>query len=532
MERLVVRRSNKRWRRSAALAAGALVLVIAAAVAPGFLRDASDGTVASAERRRAIEPIDWAVGASSFEPPQFAVRVPASAGGLGVDSDAADAGNSDDPRGLVWELVAELEALAVSTATFHASALPVIERLAEACRASSGAESSSAIERSVWSELLEDVAFDEQRSELVRGAVALAIAPGLSESEFWRLFDSWLATPRDGSLELVRAVALTAAMRGEPSACERSISLRKLAQLPSRDDEDAPRLYPLVLERVGPPDAGARLRRWIDAPDARLKWFAIGAAVPDDEASRRAALDYFATAELLWCVWAHQAVQDARVERELVRAALVESEAPAPAELLVLRATHFVMHTLSECRAPLRDAIDTARASANPLVRSLTATMDGLHLGGFGIDALERIERLRYSGEPVDVNRRTLLLLEAGEALRSIPAEAAAQREQAIEYLRSLAEDAALDEIARNLALSAVFEGATWPETQRVARAVLIEGRDPLRNGMAIEALTQHASAGGARAREAIALLKTLVELARDEGARTMIARALEGLGA
>ncbi len=425
-----------------------------------------------------------------------------------------------DPLVDVWALVAQLEALASTRSTYHDQALAVIERLTEACRTVEATDSASAPKSDVWSTLLEQVVRAGERSELVRGAVALAIARGLPEADFWRLFDEWLLLPREGSLELVRAAALAAALRGDDAPCHRGLALGRLAALPGAEDE-RPGIYPLVLDRLARPAASAALKAWIDLPDRRRRLFRVAAPIVEDALERAAAVDYFVAAEVLYCVWGHGALADSATERNLVSTALLEGVDAKDADLLTLRAAHFLLRSLVECSARIADGAKRARASSTPLVAGIARSMEGLGVGGLSLELMAELERLRYSRSSADEGELMMNLMDAGAALVELSRSAPADRLQAIEYLKAFASDSNVTEFGRNSALMALVDNVSWSELLLIARETLERGDSGVQAATAIDALLTGVGGDSGRRSQAIALLS-------DVSARSRIAVVLE----
>lgn len=533
--------SKARTRTLALLGAATLVAAVAVLLRAAFedsnsvsAAPSSTWPSASTDRGRALRPpAEDDLGTRSVA----ANTTTADLAAAPVDSQPAPAASSDPDE--VWALVAQLEALARAPTSFHAKALPVIERLTAACERRAERDASPGTSpdaknatdvganSSIWDDLLARVVRDAGRDPLVRGAVYLATATGLAESAFWPVFDEWLAQSEPVQLELVRAAALASTLKGEPSDCSRKLALRALAALPREDDSAAPGVYPLVLGSIAPAGAGAALRRWLDASDPRKELFRLGAPAPTDEGDRRAASDYFVTAELVFCVWAHQCLRDSLVERELVRVLLMEDADSQPPNVLLPRAAHFVAHSLAECNRDLRRAVDLASTSSSSLVKSLSKMMRSLNVAGLNDELLERIEQLRYATSRREVSKLVGLVVEAGESLGALSHSATGEREQALEYLLGLAEDPAVESTARGVALTILFDGATWDETLSVARKTLMRGAEPLYCSMAIGRLQAGVEQRAERLGEVLALLGQVASGGPTQVARELASEAL-----
>ncbi len=457
--------------------------------------------------------------------------VPAAAPQASTATPQATAASSTpaDPLAEVWALVAQLESLASKPASYHDQALPVVERLTEVCRALDVSNAALTSDTDVWGTLLAQVVRSNERHELVRGAVALALARDLPEADFWRLFDEWLALPRDGSLELVRAAALAAALRGDEAPCHRELGLSRLAIMPSGEME-RPGVYPLSLSRVASPAAGAALRRWLQLPDSRRALFRGETPSIADAHVLAAALDYFVTAEVLYCVWGHGAVVNSAVERELVQTALCETGDSSAPDLLTLRAAHFVLRSLAECNAGLADGAYRASSSSIPIVAGLAKAMESLGGSGLDLKLMAEIERLRHSRSGDDESDLLLLLVQANDALAVLGRSRTAGRENAIEYLLSLAEDSNVTEMGRGAAMMAVTDNATWDELLRVVRRAIGSGLAGMQSYTAISSLVDAAGDDPGRKLQALQLLEGLVSPSLDPEVLETINTALSQL--
>jgi len=245
-------RHNAPFRRRAFAVGLALALVFAAAWLVFWPRAADGDTQAagptragvSASERTApdeVERTTAAAVAARSELPLDAKPAPASVSAL------APAHERVHPA---WPLVAELEQCAQDTASFHARALPVVERLEAACRAEplslasaaneasggavhiTGAPAPSATSKApdavppaatpvsevarIADELFTRVVLSQEQSALVRGAVLVALAQQLDERSFWTVFDDWFAAGARTHDELLRS--LWRSLRASPRA--------------------------------------------------------------------------------------------------------------------------------------------------------------------------------------------------------------------------------------------------------------------------------------------------------------------------
>jgi hypothetical protein len=466
-----------------------------------------------------------------------------------------------------WPLVAELEQCAQDTASFHARALPVVERLETACRAeplspasaaneasggaahTAGAPAPSAAPRGpdaapsaatpigeaarIADELFTRVVLSQEQSALVRGAVLVALAQQLDERSFWTVFDDWFAAGARTHDELLRCAAFAASRRGALTPCRQALSLAQLAGLPTSGASALPSYFALRLDRVVPAAAGVTLRRWLDSDDPRRVGFGggSGAAARGLTAAEQAAgLEHFVTVELVYCVWALQCVTDLEVERSLLRTARMESGGGEALERMCVRASNFVLHSLAGCNSRLLEAASAARTSQNPILSTLAQMMQDAAVGGLSLDMLERIERLRYSREGADTVELMLLLIDLGEPLGAVPLDALAQRAQFTDYLTSIAADRNVDSTVAAGALSALQKGGTWTELREATAVVLRTDLDVLSYVLAAGALRERAAAQPALRSEVVAHLRALEAQGLTPAAASAVAELLAEL--
>lgn len=533
------------------VALGSLALIALALVLRnlGGAGSASEAATRAPAQATAVEATSPTVLAATGSEQRGDVPVAAPSTASAASSATGPAPAIADPLADVWALIAQLEALANKPATYHEQALALIERLTELCESlesgpgstpiAGGVATSSTTDQAardtageavdVLGVLLEQVVRSVERNELVRGAVALAIARRLPEADFWRLFDEWLALPREGSLELVRAAALAAALRGDEAPCHRELGLSRLNAMPGSEAE-RPGIYPVSLRRIASPAAGAALRRWLDLPDSRQVLFRGETPAIEDTKALASAIDYFVASEVLFCVWGHGAVVDSVVERELVRTALCEACESGPPDLLTLRAAHFVLRSLAECNAGLADGAHRASVSPIPIVAGLAKSMEALGGGGLSLKMMAEIERLRYSRSREEESDLLLLLVQANDALAVLGRSRTGGRENAIEYLLALAEDANVAEMGRGAAMTAVTDNSTWDELLGVVRRALASGVAGMQNYTAISALVDAAGNDSGRKQQALQLLEGLVSPSLDPEVLETINAALAEL--
>lgn len=548
--------------RRRALAVGLALLVVVAATGLLLWPRGADGQAQAAAPTPSGPPPSGATSSSEVEP-SSATSAAARRELLAkepVASHPAQAPKVEHERAHpAWDLVAELERFAQDAGTFHARALPLVERLDAACRtqplwlgavaraegeprAAALADSSSAQDGSDSSGSLEDatpggpaqpattpgqariveelftrVVLAGERAALVRGAVLLALAEQLDERRFWSVFDDWFAVGARTHDELLRCAAFAASRRGALTPCRQALSLAQLAGLPTSGASALPSYFALRLDRVVPTAAGVTLRRWLDSDDPRRVGFGARAGADSTAATRSAAaveqsasLEHFVTVELVYCVWALQCVTDLEVERSLLRTARMESGGGEPLERMCVRASNFVLHSLAGCNSRLLEAASAARTSQDPILSALAQMMQDAAVGGLSLDMLERIERLRYSREGADTVELMLLLIDLGEPLGAVPLDALAQRAQFTDYLTSIAADRNVDSTVAAGALSALQKGGTWPELRDATAVVLRTDLDVLSYVLAAGAIRERVALQPALRSEVVAHLRAL----------------------
>jgi hypothetical protein len=421
-------------------------------------------------------------------------------------------GESEVPRkeDRVAGILARLRALAKDPSTYHRQALPLIDELSRAC-ADEPAQDSNPSPPPAHEELLVSVVEEPSESALVRGAVFLALATRLSESEFWRTFENWTLGDPEVPLELVRTAALAASRRGTPSPCNAELSLKRLAALPISGSTPMPGFYLLALDRIAPAGACVSLRQWLDTDDPRRRLFRPSTAPPPADLDLSAAADYFVTVEVLFCVWGQQSLVDSEVESAVVAEALIDGAGQQDGTFERVRAALFLIYSLSSCSARFDNAGTRAAASREKAVAGLATVMQRMAVGGIGNALVEEIENLRYSHASKDVGKLVLILSDVGQNLGSA-GQAAKEHETALDYLEWLAADPYVDGRARSMALTAIVKSGSWEVVRRATRAALLQLDDDTLGAVALTSLVTESGKSPERRAEVVLLLREIHE--------------------
>jgi hypothetical protein len=406
-------------------------------------------------------------------------RAPSESSVVAGSEEPVDANTPErDLRREAWELVAQLEDLARAPKTFHGAALPVVDRLTEVCssEAPRGGEDSALDARTVVEELHRDLVADPERDALVRGAVFLALAPVVSEIEFWGTFSEWTSGHPLVPLELVRAAALAAARTGGLSPCKFPLPLAKLTELPTLGSPDLPGFYPLALDRIASGRACDAIRRWLDLDDPRKSLFRIRDSAPPADADLAAAGDYFVTVEVLLCVWGHRSLEDTLVERAVLAEARFSLEDLPERGLVSLRAANFLVLSLARCNESFLDAAVAMTADSDAPNLDFVSEMQGMLGEELGLVTIARLERLRYSESPSDQADFTLALLELRNEFRRGETHDPDQRAVLLDYLCGVAADPGASSIVRTCAVNAIGSGGSWDAIREAAATSFQQG--------------------------------------------------------
>lgn len=415
----------------------------------------------------------------------------------------------------IWSLVAKLEALAEDPESFHELALPVLAKLTEACGNLECA-----------TKLLGEVILDDERDPLVRGGVLIAVATLLPANSFELTFRGWF-TGADTEVELLRAAAVAAALRGVESHCGVALDLAYLGLLQGQGDQEnlrLPGIYPLRLRRTVGQSHAEVLRGWLDDAETRARSVESSAAARDP----KELTEFFVTTETVFAIWGHAALQDPEIEEVVVQRTLGTDAQHDPGALLQLRVAHFLVHSLAPCNDRFFDLVVRMQASEDPVVSAMTASMEGHLSAGIGVALMSKIENVRYSTEPGDYALLSACLLEVGDGLASIadPNEL----EWALEYLDNIVQDELVHPTARSIALSTLGENGQWPALARSFAGVVRRGVSRELYAAAVTSLMQAAGADPVRRSELVTLLDNAREFATDPWVRSSLTAYLEEL--
>lgn len=378
--------------------------------------------------------------------------------------------------GAIWSLVAELEALAANSETFHRLALPVIERLTHACQDHQQSNGETEESEPIARLLLNELVLVPERNDLVRGAVFLSIATLLPAEEFERTFIEWF----DGgetSFELLRSAGTAAALRGEAFDCGMTLDLSFLGRFQTGRDETLPHIYPLRLKRMIRMSESEAIRSWFQAMDSTRRLILPSSRTDSPEEQARLQ-DFVIASELLFALRGHRALVDSEIEDLLLERTSQISIATAQqtVDLVDFRATVFLVHSLAICSNTMLDLTITMSESKDPLLSSLSGQMEGVVSGGFGVALLSKLENLRYAEKKSDRIELFLSLSDAGESLSAMPDPTDFKR--SVAYLDSFALDRGVDHRARAAAIGAIAEADQWEVFSKSARTVLL-ANDP-----------------------------------------------------
>jgi hypothetical protein len=394
----------------------------------------------------------------------------------------------------MWELVDRLRALAANPLTFHARALPLVNRLGRLAAISQerdahsfgraggdgpGAGVQGSKERTQVAGLLELVVRSRQESDLVRGAVLLALATVLDPEDFRSVFRAWLEGPAS-SAELRRSAALAAAQRGSTSPCVYPLDLERLARLPFEGAVEAPPYYELRLDRIVGPYEAELLRTWLMARDPRAERFTLAAAAgaQADPTELEALAEFFVTSEILFAVWGHRGLIDEQIRDVVRHEALLDASHKWSPSLIHFRVASFLVHSLAPCDDGLRAAAEHMASSGEPFLTSMAGQMAKLGSRGLNSDQIARIEELRYSTDPREEIQLMRLLMAAGEGLEDLSQLDPRACEDACLYLNEIVQDPSVTEGPRAGALTAIA-GSGQADLVFESASSALRGRGP-----------------------------------------------------
>jgi len=407
-----------------------------------------------------------------------------------------------------WELVAQLEMLAKTPASFHAAALPLVERLTELCSRDVNDDRVDDAGRGIAQELHFAIVLDPTETTLVRGAIFLSLATLLSEADFWSTFDAWYSGDPGFPLELIRTAALAATRIGSPSPCKHALELENLAALGKGKDSARPGFYPLTLERIAPARACAAIRRWLDSGARGRELLRAGSGSPSPSADTAAASDDFVTAEILFCVWGQQSLRSPEVELAVLQEALLQDLESPGHDRMCARAANFLVCSLAMCSKAFLGAAAEIGSSSDPVLAAMARSMQGPTGDGLAITSVARLESLRFSEDANDHSDLIVMLTRIGERFGRSHATDLEQRTVALDYLGGLVADIGVAESARACALMAIARDGSWPAIQRAANLGLRQGSHSLLSAIALDALVAHARSNPARRSEVLEMLR------------------------
>ncbi len=384
----------------------------------------------------------------------------------------------------VWDLIAELERIAVQEEEFHHLALPVMRELTRAC----AAEELSA-------EIMETVVYAADQNVLVRGAALVSVATLLPQPAFELGLLGWFGSERT-PLELLRAAAIAAALRGEDSRCGLPLDLAFLCELQRKGDAGElrmPRIFPLRLERTVNQAHGDVLRRWLLTAEARATALYTAEAGPD----MPQVAELLVTAELLYSVWGHAALNDFEIEAVVLEDAFKPEEKRGDDGLFYLRASNFLVHSLAPCNDRFFELVTKMAEMEDGILDSFATAMEGHLSNGLSVSLLAKIESVRYSIEGVDYIVLCEHLMTVGDGLASItdPEEL----ERAFAYVEDIVQDEMVHQSARSTAIMTLEEHAPWEVLVRAVADVIQPGISSSLYAITVTSLVQEAGSDLAR---------------------------------
>lgn len=413
---------------------------------------------------------------------------------------------ADESERELWALIAQLEELAKAPDSFHELALPVIAELDQVCAEAGTAQ-----------DVLEQVVTSEERSELVRGAALLGISTRLRPEDFDATFLNWFGV-NAAPTELLRAAAIASALRGERSYCSLPLDLEFLGQLQAAGDTaelPLPRVYPLRIERIPNAVHLDVLGGWVDTAAAEVSAIepaAIG--------------DFFVTAELVFAIWGHAALQASSVESVVLGEAFKDEEQRASSNLMYLRVANFLVHSLAPCNDRMFDLSVQMAESEDPVVAMLSKAMSEHMAGGIGIALMAKIESVRYSTEVASSATLSSYLIEVGEGLASIADPY--QLEQATSYLDAIIQDPIVDGTARAMGLLVLSDHAPWEALFTSAAGALQPGAPAELSAIALTSLVERAGSDHARRARVRVLFEGVMGHASEGGPHSSLAEYIE----
>jgi len=379
---------------------------------------------------------------------------------------------ADDSEALgttLADLVAELERLALRPDEFHAAALPLVRRIEDLCARIPATSIES--NEDVRSVLLDPVVRNGLADPLVRGAVFLGLASPLPTDAFRETFDVWMRD-RLLPLELVRAAALGAVLRGGTSPCDARIDLTKLQQLPTDGTVPFPNVYPLSMTSVVGDHEAAVIRERITDFDALIDRLERTQLAPRDPDLLIEAGESFVAREVLLLTLGHRSIVDPELEAFVLSRAALDGSSGSPVAVDV-RAAHFVVNSLSNCSERYLDFISESARSDSPIRSGLTHMMQDASVGPLTLENLARLQSLRHAESDTDASLFMLEISEIAERLAAEEEGGELYRGQYVDFLGEIASDPIEPEMVRMAAMNGLRVAGEWDAAVRAASTIL-----------------------------------------------------------
>jgi hypothetical protein len=385
--------------------------------------------------------------------------------------------------------------------------------------------------------LLRDVVQAPDENPLVRSAVFLAISPRLDVAEFRAHFDDWIAPGEAHPLELVRAAAIAAALRGPQSACHQGLRLGMVMNLPGDEDSGIPGIYPLELRRTADAYGTAGIEAWLKASDARREALEQApmdgpeATPPESSAqdqvgthSRLQLIDYWTTLALLYSLWGHAGLEDSAVVGRIVKDGKPSMLRFSTKDVITLLPAVFLAQSLGPCNDRLAKLVVALENSGNDLYNSVVEAYAGCGQDPLRIEKLAKLKELRLSNEPFADAQALSLLIEWRAVAGRFSLASEQDRKTALTILAEVAGDPEAEVTERMMAWVCIDETDS-PEILDASRLVCGPDMPDLLFGRLMTRLDQFSADESLRA----SLLEHLVWM-RGLGMNSQRAAAIEAL--
>lgn len=332
--------------------------------------------------------------------PQHAAEAPSNLPVLTPDMRAPEASGLE---GLLRRLREEAE----NPKGFHARVIPVLDAIGGLLdRLTPTPEGLDAAR-----DRLQEVVQTVEENPLVRGGAFLVLAPRLGVETFRAQFDDWLAPNSEHPLELVRAGALAAALRGEASNCPRALRIHLVLDLPGAEETELPGIYPIELVQRADSYTLAGIEAWLGASDPRREALerapVLGPSTTEAPApaaagdySQAELLDYWSTLALLYALWGHAGLEDSRIEGQILKDARPSMLRFSAKDVITMLPAVFLAQTLSPCNSRFEKLVGKLENSGNDLHRSIAETYAACGPDPLRISQLAKLEELRLSTDP------------------------------------------------------------------------------------------------------------------------------------